>query len=96
MCLAFAVINISRFVYVARTIGFVPGQLVDFVPPVVALVLAFAAQKLMVATLPHNLMSLMAGCVLYAVGYCGLIYVMFIRGEGRQRLNKLLFSRGAA
>ncbi len=96
VCLAFAVINISRFVYVAKTIGFVPGKLVDFVPPVVAVVVAYLSQKLMVATLPHNLISLMAGCVVYTVGYCGLIYVMFIRGEGRQRLNKLLFSRGAA
>jgi O-antigen/teichoic acid export membrane protein len=96
VCLTFALINISRFVYVSKTIGFIPGRLVDLVPPVIALALAYAAKALMVATLPHNLLSLLAGCVVYTVAYGSLIALMFLRGEGRQQLQRLLFSRGAA
>jgi hypothetical protein len=62
-------------------------------PPVVAVAVAYAAKIAMVATLPHNLASLMAGCVAYTIAYGGLIYAIFIRGEGLQRLKQIMFSR---
>jgi O-antigen/teichoic acid export membrane protein len=91
VCITFGLINVSRFYYVARTIGFTPGELSDFLPPFAGVALAYGAHELIGLALPSSLVSMLAGCVLYTCAYFGLAYWFIARRGGSQGLQRILF-----
>jgi O-antigen/teichoic acid export membrane protein len=91
VCLTFVLINVTRFVYVSRTLGFLPGKLIDLAPPFIALICAFAAKKAMEAVLPLSFFEVLAACVLYAALNGSAVFA-FVLGPV-QRRKILTFAR---
>jgi O-antigen/teichoic acid export membrane protein len=69
VAIAFLIVNLVRYGYVARVLGFVPGHPRDLLPPFVALALAFAARGATDLLGERSLLVTAAGCVLYAILY---------------------------
>lgn len=86
VCLTFAGINLTRFAYVSRTLGFIPGRPADFVPPVLALLCAFAAKSVVESFLPAGFFVVLLACVIYAGLYGALTFGFLIGPELRRRL----------
>lgn len=76
---SFAFVNVVRFVFVARVLGFVPGRLVDLVPPVAGLALAILARWAGDAVGERTLLVTIASCVLYTALFGGFAWAFFIR-----------------
>jgi O-antigen/teichoic acid export membrane protein len=96
VCASFTLVNLLRFVWVGRTLGFVPGRLVDFAPPVLAALLAFGIKLGILVHLPQNLATLIAACALYALAYAGLAYRFLLGEAGRAKVHGLQGLRGIA
>jgi O-antigen/teichoic acid export membrane protein len=90
VCLTFAIVNINRFLYVARTLGFVPGRPADLLPPLLALVLAYSAKIAVDAVLPRGLAGLVIACGLYAGAFAALTRALLLGPEGRRHVQALL------
>ena len=90
VCVAFTIVNVLRFLWVGRTLGFIPGRLWDFAPPIIAAGLAYAARLAMDALLPRTLPTLILGCVVYAAAFAGAAYQFLLTGEGRAKVRSLL------
>jgi O-antigen/teichoic acid export membrane protein len=73
---AFATINIIRFAYVSRVLGFVPGRLIDFTPPIAGLATAWLARYLVDSAFNRTLVALIAACCLFTLLY-GLVSALF-------------------
>lgn len=86
VALAFALTNILRFAYVSRVLGFIPGRLSDIAPAFVALAAAYAAKTLGNLLGPPTLITTFVSCVVYAAGFGGLCYWLFLSAEGKARL----------
>jgi O-antigen/teichoic acid export membrane protein len=87
VCLTFAVINITRFAYVSRTLGFIPGRFADLAPPAAALLCAFAAKVACEALFPLSFPEVFTACVLYALAYGATTWTVLMGPE--QRRNAL-------
>lgn len=96
VCLSFTLVNIMRFLWVGRTLGFIPGRLADFAPPVFATLLAFAIKLGILVQLPRTLPVLMLGCALYALAYAGVAYRFLLGEAGRAKVHALHGLRGTA
>lgn len=83
--LTFGVINVARFAYVSRTLGFIPGRLADFAPPAVALVCAFSAKLTCEALFTQSFPEVFAACVLYALAYGAATWMFLLGPEQRAR-----------
>jgi O-antigen/teichoic acid export membrane protein len=95
VCLSFTLVNVLRFLWVGRTLGFIPGRIADFAPPIIATVLAFGIKLGILAYLPRTLSALMLGCVLYALAYAGVAYKFLLGENGRAKVHALRGLRGA-
>ena len=62
---SFLVINVLRYLYVARVLKFVPGQLRDLLPPFVALACAYLARLGIDAVAGRTLPATIAACLCY-------------------------------
>ncbi|QUD89312.1 lipopolysaccharide biosynthesis protein [Phenylobacterium montanum] len=91
VCLTFALINITRFYYVSRTLGFTPGRLLDIFPPIAAAAFAYGAKALVGLMLEPSLLSLLLGCGLYSMAFAALAYLLVMRGDGREAFRRLMF-----
>jgi O-antigen/teichoic acid export membrane protein len=96
VCITFAIVNINRFVYVARTLGFVPGRPADLLPPLLALILAYSAKIAVDAVLPRGLAGLAIACGLYAAGFAAITGAFLLGPEGRLKIQALLSQRSAS
>jgi O-antigen/teichoic acid export membrane protein len=95
VCLTFALINITRFLWVAKTLGFVPGRLVDFLPPLIALAVAYGAKALVDLAAPRSLLGLLVACGLYAAAYGALTFQYLLGEQGRDKVRAMLGTAGA-
>ena len=95
VCITFAIVNINRFLYVARTLGFVPGRPADLLPPLLALALAYSAKIAVDAVLPRGLPGLVIACALYAGAFAAITRAFLLGPEGRLRVQALLSPRSA-
>lgn len=94
---SFLIINVVRFAYVSKVLGFVPGQWRDVLPPVFGLVLASIARTVVAFGFDRSLPALVAACVLYAVLYAaacqGLLFKPGTRDaiarQWRERLQRV-------
>jgi O-antigen/teichoic acid export membrane protein len=84
VCVTFAAVNLTRFAYVSRTLGFVPGRTADFLPPVLALMCAFGAKFAVECVLPAGFVVVLLACVIYA-GLYGALTVCFLIGPEQRR-----------
>lgn len=89
VCLSFTLVNVMRFLWVGRTLGFIPGRLADLAPPVIATALAFGIKLAILAELPRTLPALLLACVLYALAYALVAYRFLLGEDGRARVNAL-------
>jgi O-antigen/teichoic acid export membrane protein len=89
VCLSFALVNLIRFLWVGRTLGFIPGRKADLAPPVIAALLAFAVKFCLVVPLPRILPALLLGCVVYALAYAGVAYRFLLGDAGRAKIQAL-------
>ncbi|MGY2047795.1 lipopolysaccharide biosynthesis protein [Methylobacterium sp. JK268] len=67
--ITFTMINVVRFAWVARALGFVPGRPADILPPLVALALASAARRAVDMIGERSLLLTIAACLLYAAAF---------------------------
>lgn len=88
----FAAINIVRFAYVARVLGFIPGRLADFAPPLICLALAWAAKLAFEETFGANLLCTIAACAAYGAVYAVCV-LLFLAPEARGLIGARLFRR---
>ncbi|PZR32156.1 lipopolysaccharide biosynthesis protein [Caulobacter segnis] len=98
--LTFALINITRFVVVARVLGIIPGKLTDLLPPVLAVACAFPCKLLLESLLGRDLIATLAACVLYTAIY-GAIALLFLIGATERaallgKVSAMIKKRGAA
>jgi O-antigen/teichoic acid export membrane protein len=96
VCASFTLVNLLRFVWVGRTLGFVPGRLADLAPPVIATALAFGVKLGIFVHLPQNLAALMLACAIYTLAYAGVAYRFLLGETGRAKIQGLSGLRGAA
>lgn len=96
VAISFALINIARFVYVSRTLGFVPGRPIDFLFPVLALATAFSGKLSIEHLMGRSFLSTFLACVLFAVVYSVIILFVFTDGAGREKLRQRLPFLGRA
>jgi O-antigen/teichoic acid export membrane protein len=96
VCLSFTLVNVIRFLWVGRTLGFIPGRLADVAPPVIAALLAFGTKLCLVALLPRTLPALLLGCVVYAAAYAGTAYRFLLDDAGRAKIQALCGLQRAA
>jgi O-antigen/teichoic acid export membrane protein len=96
VCISFTVVNGVRFLWVGRTLGFIPGRLADIAPPVIAALLAFGAKLCLVVPLPRTLPVLLLGCVVYTLAYAGTAYRFLLDDAGRAKIQALYGLQGTA
>jgi O-antigen/teichoic acid export membrane protein len=96
VCASFTLVNLLRFVWVGRTLGFVPGRLADLAPPVIATALSFGVKLGILAHLPRTLPVLLLGCVVYALAYAGVAYKFLLGEDGRAKIRAVDELRGIA
>ncbi len=94
VCFTFAVINVCRFTWVGASLGFVPGRLVDLLPPLVALGTAYLSKALIDLALPRGLFGLILACVLYALAFAALTYQFLLGQKGWARVRVMFAARG--
>ncbi|MFY9658487.1 MAG: oligosaccharide flippase family protein [Methylocystis sp.] len=83
----YAITNILRFAYVRKTLRLALGKMRDFIPPLAALVVAYAARRLGDAVLERSLLSTIISCILYALAFGALAYATMLDPERRQKLK---------
>lgn len=96
VCCSFALVNIIRFLWVGRTLGFVPGRIADLAPPVIAALLAYGVKLCLVLPLPRTLPALLFGCVVYGLAYAGVAYKLLLDEAGRAKVQALYGLQGTA
>ena len=92
---AFGLIDVTRYVYVARVLRFLPGRLRDAAAPVVALACAFAAKTVVEWAGGRGLATLLVGCAVYGGAYAALVWTGFLRADERRGLLARLQRRSA-
>lgn len=85
VAVAFAVVNIVRFAYVAKVLGFVPGALRDVLPTLLGLLLAFGARELGDLLGNRDLLTMMLSCFLYTLAFGTLAYAFLLNPIERSR-----------
>lgn len=75
--IAFLVVNVSRFALVSRRLGFIPGALKDFLPPIIALAVGQVAKLLVDAEFGKTFVSLILGSVIYTAMFAAVILALF-------------------
>lgn len=75
--IAFLVVNVSRFALVSRRLGFIPGALKDFLPPIIALVVGQIAKLLVDAEFGKTFVSLILGSLVYTAMFATVILAAF-------------------
>ncbi len=75
--IAFLVVNVSRFALVSRRLGFIPGALKDFLPPIIALALGQLAKILVHPRVRQDLCQLILGSAIYAAMFAATILALF-------------------
>lgn len=96
VCISFTIVNLLRFLWVGRTLGFIPGRIADLAPPIIAALLAFAVKLGLLGALPRTLPALLLGCVLYALAYAAVAYRFLLGDTGRAKVQALQGLRGTA
>jgi O-antigen/teichoic acid export membrane protein len=96
VCFSFALVNLIRFLWVGRTLGFIPGRIADFAPPVIAALLAYGVKYCVVLPLPRTLPVLLLGCVVYGLAYAGMAYKLLLDDIGRAKVHALYGLHGTA
>lgn len=95
VCCSFALVNLVRFLWVGRTLGFIPGRIADFAPPVIAALLAYGVRFGVVQPLPRTLPALLLGCVVYGLAYACVAYKLLLDDAGRAKIQGIYGLRGA-
>jgi O-antigen/teichoic acid export membrane protein len=95
-CLSFALVNLLRFLWVGRTLGFVPGRVADFAPPVIAVLLAYGVRLGLVTPLPRTLPVLLLGCVVYSLAYALIAYRFLLDDASRAKVQAISGLQSAA
>jgi O-antigen/teichoic acid export membrane protein len=85
---AFAFINLVRFSFFIRLFGFVPGSLLDLLPPVSAYLLAIAARLALDHLLARSLAGFVLASLLYSALYGALVYFVFADAADRASLQR--------
>lgn len=75
--IAFLVVNVSRFALVSRRLGFIPGAVKDFLPPIIALAVGQLAKILVDAEFGKTFVSLILGSAIYAAMFAVVILALF-------------------
>jgi O-antigen/teichoic acid export membrane protein len=96
VCFSFSLVNLIRFLWVGRTLGFIPGRIADLAPPVIAALLAYGVKLCVVAALPRTLPALLLGCGLYALAYACTAYRFLLDDVGRAKVQALYGLQNAA
>jgi O-antigen/teichoic acid export membrane protein len=91
--ICFVLMNVARFVYVARHIGFFPGSPKDLAPPVIGLALAFTARAIGDSLGSRDIVTTGLSACLYAAAYAGVMALFFFPRGLRERLGTIV--RGA-
>lgn len=86
VALAFAFTNILRFIYVSKIIGFLPGRLADFAPPVVALAVAVFARHFGDRLGDRSLSTTFLSCLIYTAVFATVAYFALLRSETRAKI----------
>lgn len=73
--IAFSVVNVTRYVYVSRSLGIVPGRWRDFFPPAAALLIAGSCHWAMLSLPLRSFLVLLATCVSYTAAYWALLFL---------------------
>ena len=87
---SFAIINVVRFGYVSKVLGFVPGQLRDLLPPLFGLILAVVARNVVDLGFDRSFSALLAGCILYALLYATVCQFVLFRPLTREAITRQL------
>lgn len=93
VALSFVVLQLVRFGYVAKVLGFVPGSPRDLLPPVVGLALAYGARWGVDALGPRTLPLLILGCLLYAALFAAACLLVLFTPALRRRVLKAVGAR---
>jgi O-antigen/teichoic acid export membrane protein len=93
---SFFTINVIRYAYVAKVLGFLPGQMQDFLPPVAALCFALAARYLGDLLGERSFMTTLLSCILYACAFGIFCFSVLLHSRTRTALIGTVFrkSRG--
>lgn len=75
---AFTAINLTRFVYVSRLLGFVPGKPRDVLAPLVGLALGCILSLMMDASGVRTLAALFLACAVYTICYAAIALRLLI------------------
>ncbi|MFG1379739.1 oligosaccharide flippase family protein [Xanthobacter autotrophicus] len=95
VAVSFGLVNIIRFMFVARYFKFRPGRLLDLVPPVLGLAIAFGARELVALAMERSLVSTIVGCVIYAAVYGTIVWLCLLPPGMRAALAASVMRRGA-
>lgn len=96
VCFSFALVNLIRFLWVGRTLGFIPGRIADLAPPIIAALLAYGVKYCVVLLLPRTLPALLLGCAVYGLAYACVAYRLLLDDAGRAKVHALYGVHGAA
>jgi O-antigen/teichoic acid export membrane protein len=91
--ICYVLMNVTRFTYVARHIGFFPGSASDLVPPAIGLALAFAARTLGDSLGPRDIVTTGLSACMYTMTYISIMVLFFIPRGLRERLGALARGR---
>lgn len=82
---AFALVNIVRFAYVSKVLGFVPGALRDVLPALLGVVVALGARELGDLVGSRNLITMILSCIAYTLVFGALVYAFLLNPIERSR-----------
>jgi len=90
---AFLFVNGVRFALVIRSLGSIPGRLIDLAPAPAGLCLAWLAADICDSLGPRNLATNFCGCLLYALLFGVLAFSFFIDSGVRSKMVQSLVGR---
>lgn len=88
--IAFAAVNIIRYIYVARTLKIVPGKWRDFLPPAIALIAATTCREVMEILPVRTFLTLLLVCILYTCVYWALLFVVHLDSSERRSVRDVV------
>jgi stage V sporulation protein B len=88
--IAFAVVNLIRYIYVANTLKIIPGQWRDFFPPLAGLAVASICRWGMLNLPVRSFLILLAACIVYSLSYWSIILVLHFNASERHTAREII------
>jgi len=86
-------INGFRYFAVYRTLRIVPGNLRDFLPPVICLVMGYGLESLAFAIFPRNPVTMIGSGLVYGVAILAVYWVVLLTRDEKQWVSSTVAGR---